>query len=452
MKKQLFSCLLTCSILTGCHLAHPDKIIIQGKIDIPDNYRIFLQSSQEKWPLQADSLNNTYSFELNHSASGFLTFQGVIEDTDGPWPFSETFYGIPGSIIHADLKAGDRRMETSVDSGDKNNSALVNYNQFSMQHIYELWTDTPAPGQAKAFLQKFIDEANRLSGQPRLKEPVKKYLRIKSYLDYFKGIDNLTYIYGQDKTRQLPTNLAEGLPAIETVLNDTLALLFPDDLQNTIYKYLCHHSYRPENQLTLLQEKFSEPQIRYHLTNFILEGYVLSYNYSRDFESGLSRLKEMGSSLPDKGEKYIRDFEAKRHTLAGSMLPDIPLETPDGKTCKLSDLKGTALYIDLWASWCVPCCKEVPYLQKLEKEMKNKNVKFISISMDENKEAWKERMKQLKMEGNQYIAIGKELNTMLNIQSIPHFLIYDKDGKLILYKAPRPSQDEEVKKILNSLR
>ena len=159
----------------------------------------------------------------------------------------------------------------------------------------------------------------------------------------------------------------------------------------------------------------------------------------------------MCSSLPDQGGKYIRDFEAKRHTILGARLPNATLETPDGKKCKLSDLNGTVLYIDLWASWCVPCCKEVPYLQKLEKEMKNKKVKFVSISIDENKKDWKERMQQLQMEGNQFIAVGNELNTMLNVQSIPHFLIYDKDGKLVQYKAPRPSQGEEIKKILNNL-
>ncbi|MFR1240838.1 MAG: TlpA family protein disulfide reductase [Butyricimonas faecihominis] len=47
--------------------------------------------------------------------------------------------------------------------------------------------------------------------------------------------------------------------------------------------------------------------------------------------------------------------------------------------------------VDLWASWCGPCCQEVPYLQKLEKQLKNPAVEFISISLDTNKEAWKKR-------------------------------------------------------------
>ena len=48
-------------------------------------------------------------------------------------------------------------------------------------------------------------------------------------------------------------------------------------------------------------------------------------------------------------------------------------------------------------------------------------------------------MQQLHMEGRQYIVVGNELANMLNISSIPHFLIYNKAGKLIQYEAPRPS-------------
>lgn len=53
------------------------------------------------------------------------------------------------------------------------------------------------------------------------------------------------------------------------------------------------------------------------------------------------------------------------------------LEDVDGKMHKLTDFLGKYLYIDLWASWCGPCCQEVPYLQKLEKQLNNPMVEFI---------------------------------------------------------------------------
>lgn len=75
----------------------------------------------------------------------------------------------------------------------------------------------------------------------------------------------------------------------------------------------------------------------------------------------------------------------------------------------------------------------------------------MSISLDENKADWKNRMEQLHMEGAQFIVVGKELANMLNVQGIPHFLIYSKDGKLLHYKAPRPSTGKTLIEMLNQL-
>lgn len=451
MKKQLFLFFLACSVISGCRSSHPDKIIVQGKADIPNTHKIYFHSNQGEQEVKPDTLSHTYSLELGNSAQGFIAIQGVVEDNDGPWPFSQDLYLQAGTTVQLDLQAGKRKMNFSVGSKDKNNSALAAYNRFSLQHLYDLWSDTPPAAQAKEFLQKYIDRAHEIVTNTRLKEPVKRYLNIRSYLDYLKGIENFAFIYREDAGNKLPDNLTETLPAPETILNDSIALLFEEDLQQIIYRYLSKQSARPEDQLGLLEEKFTLPAIRQSMATYILEAYVQSYPYAQDFENGLARLKRMCASLPDQGETFIRNFEAKRHIIPGSPLPDATLQTPEGKTCKLSDLKGTALYIDLWASWCVPCCKEVPNLQKLEKEMKNKNIKFVSISIDTDLKAWKERMQQLNMEGNQYIIVGPELPNMLNIQSIPHFLIYDRKGNLVQYKAPRPSQGEEVKRMLKGV-
>ena len=208
----------------------------------------------------------------------------------------------------------------------------------------------------------------------------------------------------------------------------------------------------PEGQLELLRQKFTQPQIVRLITENIIQHYLVSYPYTRDFEEGLARLKKMCTLLPEKGEEFIHQFQSKRYCIEGADLPAVTLEDPDGKQYKLSDFKGKPLYIDLWASWCVPCCKEIPHLQKLERQVANKQLEFISISIDENKKDWKARMQQLHMEGRQYIVVGNELANMLNISSIPHFLIYNKAGKLIQYEAPRPSAGKPLQEMLEKLK
>ena len=62
-----------------------------------------------------------------------------------------------------------------------------------------------------------------------------------------------------------------------------------------------------------------------------------------------------------------------------------------GGQTKLEDLKGKYVYIDVWATWCGPCLAEIPHLKKVEAAYHDKNIVFLSISIDVKKdyEKWK---------------------------------------------------------------
>ena len=125
---------------------------------------------------------------------------------------------------------------------------------------------------------------------------------------------------------------------------------------------------------------------------------------------------------------------------------------PERNQHRLSDFKDKYLYIDLWASWCSPCCAEIPYLQKLEKSVTNPDVVFVSISLDENREAWEKKMDQLKLDGHQWIVKDGAFTDMLNVRGIPHFLLYGKNDKLMQYKAERPAIGVPLRDRLNQLK
>ena len=65
----------------------------------------------------------------------------------------------------------------------------------------------------------------------------------------------------------------------------------------------------PEGQLELLRQKFTQPQIVRLITENIIQHYLVSYPYTRDFEEGLARLKKMCTFLPEKGEEFILEGE-----------------------------------------------------------------------------------------------------------------------------------------------
>lgn len=63
---------------------------------------------------------------------------------------------------------------------------------------------------------------------------------------------------------------------------------------------------------------------------------------------------------------------------------NLPLRTPDGKPVNLSELKGKAVFVNLWASWCPPCVAEMPGIHALYQKMDPEKVAFVMISLDEN--------------------------------------------------------------------
>ena len=72
--------------------------------------------------------------------------------------------------------------------------------------------------------------------------------------------------------------------------------------------------------------------------------------------------------------------------LVGGPAPIFELENMDGKVVKSSDLKGKTLVLNFWATWCVPCIKEMPALNKAYPLLKNKDVEIVAINFSESKE------------------------------------------------------------------
>jgi thiol-disulfide isomerase/thioredoxin len=145
-------------------------------------------------------------------------------------------------------------------------------------------------------------------------------------------------------------------------------------------------------------------------------------------------------------EKQYKEVLASKGLIEGDASPEFNYETIDGEMVSLADLKGKYVYIDVWATWCAPCIKQVPYLKKLEERYQTKSIVFVSISVDkeEVKATWKQMVIDKKLGGLQLFADKSFDSAFMDayaVNSIPRFILIDPEGKIVNTQAPRPSFD-----------
>lgn len=122
----------------------------------------------------------------------------------------------------------------------------------------------------------------------------------------------------------------------------------------------------------------------------------------------------------------------------------------NGKEMTLRDFRGKYIYIDMWATWCGPCQKELPFLKKLEEKFKGRNIVFVGLSIDQDKAKWAARVKSGTLSGTQlYIGKGSKFQSDYRISGIPRFILIDPNGRIVNPDMTRPSS-EDTEKILNS--
>lgn len=334
--------------------------------------------------------------------------------------------------------------------GSKDNRALTAYTAAYAQSSRALWKLPKGDTEAgRAILLSFIGKADSIVKAYKCSTPVAEYIKIWGYVNAYDNYRSLSHILGIP-VKEMPYTREELLPAPYTVLDSPLAAFFPS-ASEIVYSAIPNKS-NLDSALVYVTEHYTDSVLVESLKDNVASRYVSRYDYSQGYEAGLECLQNATRQYA-LDPRHIEDFTKLRATVPGQPFPEgIVLKDPEGNMVDFSTFHGKYVYIDLWASWCVPCLREVPELQKLEALLKNKNIAFVSISIDASEDAWKKKLKEKNMHGNQFWNPDGTLGRALNVKGIPFFAIYDPQGKLHMYGAPRPSQGPGVVELLKGLK
>ncbi len=118
----------------------------------------------------------------------------------------------------------------------------------------------------------------------------------------------------------------------------------------------------------------------------------------------------------------------------GQPFADFSQADADGNMVSLSSLKGKYVLVDFWASWCRPCRQENPNVVNAFNRYKDKNFTVLGVSLDQQKPAWLDAVKQDGLNWTQVSDLkgwGNEVAALYDVKSIPQNFLIDPNGILV---------------------
>lgn len=204
-----------------------------------------------------------------------------------------------------------------------------------------------------------------------------------------------------------------------------------------------------------LPEFFKENQLKF-FREFCLHQMAQKNESSKQVISYFEKYKSLytdSTFVKSFNKKYLLDLKVSNISSKNIELLNVKQENKRLEHF-IKENKGSVIYVDFWASWCAPCLLEMPFSKELQKDYKNKKIVFLYISTDKDREAWLKASKKLNLDNNyDYLAVNypdADFYKQLELNTIPRYLLYNKNGELMYEDAPRPSS-KELRNLVNEL-
>lgn len=416
--------------------------VIKGKVAINDPAVIsVIDFKGHVNPVNVNHLDSAYSLNIDAENPEIMTLFIIYNDEQGNkrQTYTPVLVGPELATIEMDIDA--KTGTPVITTPDVNQQAFLSFTNFIVDNLRG-----GVKGQAKNISKKIDKQISKIN--KKVTNPL-----VKDYMELW-GISTKMSAerFSRPRTKggKPSRNQNASLPvSTEYLVNNSATKYFPEFVNYVTHELGQGHS---------LAEKIN------NLRSNLPAGDLLDYLETRQIvqfinlnkgkisaEEIISEIKPVAKDKPEyEGWKNaVRGYHS--YVEPGDVAPEDLILDADGKEFRISDFKGKYLFIDFWASWCVYCVKEIPALEKIKDEFADSDIEFIGISLDDNTDNWKKALGKYNLSDNQYIVSSPDFAEKLRLNSIPRYMIYDRDGKLLTPNAPRPKQHDQLAELLKSL-
>lgn len=439
---------LVAIVIVSCATENKQHSIVSGTLTNNSKDIVAVNGHGEAYELKVDKEGN-FKDTLNISANGYYYFFAGRERT--------TIYLEKGKTLNVTVNTDefDETINYSGDLANENNylAAKYLYNEANrdMQSLYakeEAQFKNALSSSSKSY--DSILSANNVTNTAFLELE-------KDDIRYAEASNILNYeTYHKYATKNDSFKVSEGFYSSVKDLNykDTLAYKNSEVYRGLVATHLNTIISKKQeedstaNYSVTFVETVNDEYANGTIKDNVLTNYLSGYGLRPD-----EHLEKIYSTYistnPTKEnlEKVNKRYNVLKDITPGKISPEFSFENIDGSTTSLKDLSGNYVYIDVWATWCGPCIAEIPSLKQVEKDYYGQPVKFVSISIDneKDKQKWKAMIEEKDLQGIQLFADNNWESKFVQdygIQGIPRFILIDKKGHIVSADAPRPSNSE----------
>lgn len=445
--------LLAAIVAFSCSQEKKENGVLSGKIENSPNGMVTLVGSDyEKDVILND--DGSFATELE------LPYDGYYNAIFGRIPLALYLEKGKDLSLNVDLQQFGESLNFEKDLAPENTflAEKQKLSQFNLQELYKQEAEefTTSIENLKEELKRKL-ESSAITNTSFLESQEKEFLYQQAgFLNTYK--EAYGYLTETEEVN-LPDNFYNAIEGID--LSDTLSFRKSD-----LYKQVLHgHLSKVVDEMPdvdglnenlqyieLVNENFPAGYAK----NQLLKN-ALGYNLKPDnYLDKVYKLYMANQTDPQLRQTMEDKYAGLSKITPGNESPSFDYENFKGGTTSLESLKGKFVYIDVWATWCLPCLKEAPHLKEIEKDYQDKKIAFVAISIDEGKdyEKWKEMVEEKELVGIQLYSGGdawqSEFPQGYLVNSIPRFILIDPEGKIYDADTYRPS-DNKLRELFNEI-